>query len=127
MIRTFVHRWRRCPQIRGCATPSARPTANLYGMTKATQAVGAYGERLAARYLAESGMAVLERNWRCPDGEIDIIARDGDVLVFWRQHATTATRPPCTGRGYRISQPCSRSATGSRHLSARRTRTFIIT
>lgn len=51
-------------------------------MTKATQAVGAYGERLAVRHLVDAGMVVLDRNWRCRYGEIDIIARDGDVLVF---------------------------------------------
>jgi putative endonuclease len=51
-------------------------------MTKATQALGEYGERLAVRHLDEAGMVVLERNWRCAYGEIDIIARDGDVLVF---------------------------------------------
>jgi len=43
--------------------------------------VGAYGERLAARYLAEAGLEVLERNWRCAQGEIDIIALDGNCLV----------------------------------------------
>jgi putative endonuclease len=51
-------------------------------MTNETQAVGAYGERLAARHLAESGLVLLDRNWRTRAGEIDIIARDGDVLVF---------------------------------------------
>ncbi len=51
-------------------------------MTKVTQAVGAYGERLAARYLVEAGLVVLARNWRSRSGEIDIIARDGDVLVL---------------------------------------------
>ena len=45
-------------------------------------AVGAYGERVAAAHLVAAGMVVLERNWRCPAGEIDIVARDGDVLVF---------------------------------------------
>ncbi|MET8166822.1 YraN family protein [Streptomyces sp. NPDC005329] len=45
-------------------------------------ALGRYGEELAARLLAEAGMTVLERNWRCGrTGEIDIVARDGDVLV----------------------------------------------
>ncbi|WP_406282175.1 YraN family protein [Embleya sp. NBC_00896] len=44
-------------------------------------AVGRYGERVAARYLVEQGMAVLDRNWRCRDGEIDIVARDGPTLV----------------------------------------------
>ncbi|AXK33234.1 YraN family protein [Streptomyces armeniacus] len=45
-------------------------------------ALGRYGEDLAARRLRETGMAVLERNWRCRDGEIDIIARDRDSLVI---------------------------------------------
>ncbi|MEV5078669.1 YraN family protein [Streptomyces sp. NPDC056159] len=48
----------------------------------ARSALGGYGEGLAARRLAQTGMAVLERNWRCGrTGEIDIVARDGDVLV----------------------------------------------
>ena len=46
------------------------------------RALGAYGERLAARYLTERGAQVLERNWRCARGEIDLVARDGDCLVF---------------------------------------------
>lgn len=45
-------------------------------------ALGKYGEELAARRLADAGMTVLERNWRCGrTGEIDIVAQDGDVLV----------------------------------------------
>lgn len=44
-------------------------------------AVGSYGERMAARYLTERGMEVLDRNWRCELGEIDIVARDGGCLV----------------------------------------------
>jgi putative endonuclease len=51
-------------------------------MTKAGQAVGAYGERRAVELLVAAGMVLLDRNWRCPEGEIDIVARDGDVLVF---------------------------------------------
>ncbi|MFJ4787043.1 YraN family protein [Streptomyces sp. NPDC088794] len=48
----------------------------------ARSALGKYGEDLAARRLSESGLTVLERNWRCGrTGEIDIVARDGDVLV----------------------------------------------
>ncbi|MFI0981907.1 MULTISPECIES: YraN family protein [unclassified Streptomyces] len=43
--------------------------------------LGRYGEDLAARWLTEVGMSVLERNWRCQAGEIDIVARDGDSLV----------------------------------------------
>jgi putative endonuclease len=48
---------------------------------RAKDAVGAYGERVAERFLRDAGLVVLERNWRCPFGEIDIVARDGDCLV----------------------------------------------
>lgn len=51
-------------------------------MTNVTQAVGAYGERLAARHLVDAGLVLLDRNWRSRTGELDIVARDGDVLVF---------------------------------------------
>ena len=44
--------------------------------------LGRYGEDLAVRYLRESGMEVLERNWRCEHGEVDVVARDGDCLVI---------------------------------------------
>ncbi|MER7663420.1 MULTISPECIES: YraN family protein [unclassified Streptomyces] len=48
----------------------------------ATGALGRYGEKLAARLLTEAGMTLLARNWRCGrTGEIDIVARDGDLLV----------------------------------------------
>jgi putative endonuclease len=45
-------------------------------------AVGRFGEDLAADYLRDVGMQVLERNWRCADGELDIVASDRNVLVF---------------------------------------------
>lgn len=48
---------------------------------RAKDAVGRRGEAVAARYLEESGLHVIDRNWRCSDGEIDIVAVDGDVLV----------------------------------------------
>lgn len=53
-------------------------------MTTARQrmATGGYGEASAARYLVEHGMVVLDRNWRCAIGELDLVLRDGSVLVF---------------------------------------------
>jgi putative endonuclease len=51
-------------------------------MTKARQAVGAYGERLASRYLEDEGLVILARNWRCADGEIDLVLADGPEVVF---------------------------------------------
>jgi putative endonuclease len=48
----------------------------------ARRALGAYGESLAARHLVEvQGMVLLDRNWRCDAGEIDLVLRDGPVLV----------------------------------------------
>jgi len=48
---------------------------------RAKDAVGRYGERVAARHVEAQGMEVLERNWRGAGGELDLVARDGDVLV----------------------------------------------
>ena len=48
----------------------------------ARQSLGRYGEAVAARHLVERGMVVLDRNWRCDLGEIDLVLRDGPVLVI---------------------------------------------
>ncbi len=45
------------------------------------QGLGRYGETLAARELTSGGMVLLERNWQTSTGEIDLLLRDGDVLV----------------------------------------------
>ena len=47
-----------------------------------TKKVGDSGEAFAAEYLAGKGLSILERNYRTPMGEIDLIAQDGRVLVF---------------------------------------------
>ncbi|HET7399278.1 MAG TPA: YraN family protein [Intrasporangium sp.] len=44
--------------------------------------LGDYGERLACRYLTDRGLTVLDRNWRCARGEIDIVAEDGGCIVI---------------------------------------------
>lgn len=44
--------------------------------------VGRFGEDLAVAHLQAAGLVVVARNWRCPDGEIDVVARDGRALVF---------------------------------------------
>ncbi|MFJ6278740.1 putative endonuclease [Arthrobacter subterraneus] len=43
--------------------------------------LGRRGEALASRYLEEAGFRVIDRNWRCPLGEIDVVAVDGATLV----------------------------------------------
>jgi putative endonuclease len=44
-------------------------------------AVGRFGEDVAAAHLRAAGWQVLDRNWRCPHGELDLVALDGDELV----------------------------------------------
>jgi putative endonuclease len=43
---------------------------------------GALGENLACEFLGNNGYSIVERNFRCPGGEVDIIARLKDQLVF---------------------------------------------
>lgn len=54
--------------------------------------IGARGESAAAGYLERTGMRVIERNWRIPAGEIDIIALDGDTLVMCEVKTRTTAR-----------------------------------
>ena len=48
----------------------------------ARDTLGDRGENLAARHLRNLGYRIITRNYRCPLGEIDIVARDGTTLVF---------------------------------------------
>jgi len=43
--------------------------------------LGRLGEQLAAEYLEKAGFRILDRNYRCPGGEIDIVAADRRMLV----------------------------------------------
>lgn len=45
-------------------------------------AVGRFGEQVAAQHLEAAGLTVLDRNWRCRQGELDLVLRDGADLVF---------------------------------------------
>ena len=51
-------------------------------MTRRRQALGKWGEEQAARHLVAAGCSIVATNWRCPAGEVDLIARDGEALAF---------------------------------------------
>ena len=51
-------------------------------MTLARRALGADGEELAARWYEANGYEVVARNWRCRQGELDLVARRGRTFVF---------------------------------------------
>lgn len=56
--------------------------AEVIRMTDDRKRIGERGEDAAAAYLERAGMTIVERNWRCKSGEIDIIALDGEELVL---------------------------------------------
>ena len=55
---------------------------NLLRAEPPRDALGDRGENVAAKFLRNKGYRILERNFRCDTGEVDIIARDGKCLVF---------------------------------------------
>lgn len=53
--------------------------------------VGNLGESLAVEYLKNSGSNIIETNYRCPCGEIDIISQEGDCIVFTEVRTKTGS------------------------------------
>jgi putative endonuclease len=53
--------------------------------------LGQRGEEIAARHLSRLGLVLLDRNWRCDAGEIDLVLRDGNVLVVCEVKTRTST------------------------------------
>ena len=51
-------------------------------MTTYKKQIGAWGEHIAAEWLAKRGYAIVAQNVRTPYGEIDVIARQGTVTIF---------------------------------------------
>lgn len=66
--------------------------------------LGEWGEETAARYLGDKGYRILDRNWHAEHGELDLVAQQGETLVFvevkarrghsfgWPEEAVTATK-----------------------------------
>ena len=68
------------------ASPFARDPA-----AERKRLLGQRGEAIAARHLIGLGMEVIDRNWRCDAGEIDLVLRDGRVLVVCEVKTRTST------------------------------------
>jgi putative endonuclease len=77
--------------------------------------VGRLGERAAARHLEESGFQVLERNYRCREGEIDLIAASRETLVFCEVKTLVARGLPRRGPAHLLE-----SVTPSKRAQVRR-------
>ncbi len=73
---------------------------------------GEKGEDLAAAYLVDAGFRIIERNYRCLFGEIDIVAEEGETLVFVevKSRRSEAYGGPLLAVGYRKQKKISRIA-----------------
>ncbi|HUP86396.1 MAG TPA: YraN family protein [Acidimicrobiales bacterium] len=60
-------------------------------MTDARRALGTKGEDAAAAWYAKQGYEIVARNWRCRDGELDLIVRAGRTYVFCEVKTRTST------------------------------------
>ncbi|MGH9210407.1 MAG: YraN family protein [Acidimicrobiales bacterium] len=61
-------------------------------MTAYRQRLGASGEDLAARWYLAAGYEIVARNWRCRDGELDLVVRGHGQVVFCEVKTRTSTR-----------------------------------
>ena len=61
-------------------------------MTKHNQKVGQWGEETAAAYLIQRGYEIVARNARTPHGEIDVVAKQGDSMIFVEVKTLTSSR-----------------------------------
>jgi len=60
-------------------------------LTAGRRALGSFGENLAARWYEAHGYVVVDRNWRCRDGEIDLVLRRDRLLVFCEVKTRSST------------------------------------
>lgn len=63
------------------------------GKSSATDPLGERGENVAAKHLTSLGYRILQRNYNTKVGEVDIVARDGKVLVFVEVKTRTDANP----------------------------------
>jgi len=79
--------------------PRAGKTSNWLGRLRQAvrrrerprRELGRIAEQAAARYLRAHGYRIRERNWRCPIGEIDLIAEQGDAMVVIEVKSRSST------------------------------------
>jgi putative endonuclease len=71
--------------------PGAPQPTIVVGMA-AKDELGRRGEDIAVRYLEQRGLVVLSRNWRCRDGEVDVVCTDADRLVVCEVKTRSGTR-----------------------------------
>lgn len=84
------------------------------GTAERRRELGRFGEAYAARHLVDQGMILLDRNWRCEAGEIDLVLRHGPVLVVCEVKTRSST-----AYGSPLEAVTSDKAARLRHLAVR--------
>ena len=81
-------------------------------MTYNKRQIGTEKEKLAGAYLEKNGYEIIEYNFRCRQGEIDIIAKDGEYLVFCEVKYRSGTKAgnPLEAVDYKKQRVISRCA-----------------
>ena len=81
-------------------------------MTYNKRQIGTEKEKLAGAYLEEKGYEIIEYNFRCRQGEIDIIAKDGEYIVFCevKYRSSTTSGTPFEAVDYKKQRVISRCA-----------------
>jgi putative endonuclease len=82
--------------------------------------LGRFGEELAVQRLRAGGLTVLDRNWRCRDGELDIVARDADTIVFCEVKSRSSARFGLPAEVITTAKARRQRALAARWLSAHR-------
>ena len=83
-----------------------------------SRALGADAERRVARHLEAQGYHIVDRNWTCRGGELDLVCLDGDTLVFVEVRARKDARHGAPGEtvDWRKRQRLARAAQTYLHL-----------
>jgi putative endonuclease len=81
-------------------------------MSSVNQETGSLGEKISETFLIESGYTILDRNFRCKTGEIDLIAKDGDYICFIevKTRCGDLFGSPCESVTYSKQQRISKTA-----------------
>ena len=93
--------------------------------TSPRQSLGRLGEDLAAQYLAEQGFAILARNVRTPYGEIDLLAQQGDLVVFV-EVKTRRTRPLLARQKFPLRRASRHTSWLLHSITCKRTQNWLV-
>lgn len=86
----------------------------------ARRRLGVDGEALVATWYSERGYEVVERNWRCREGEIDLVVRSGSALVFCEVKTRSSDRFGTALEAVTVSKQLRLRKLGARWLSEHR-------